>query len=70
MDFNHKRICYEGRAVSSNIASIKGKSSLHKFSCLVSQNDNSKESLLTDLGFTEKLRPIYKSFRHRLIYTL
>ena len=38
------KLCYEDKPVSSNLAFIKGKSSLHRFSCFTSRNSNSKGS--------------------------
>ena len=39
-----EKLSYEDKAVSSNLAFIKDKSSLHKFSCFTSRNSNSKGS--------------------------
>ena len=60
-----EKLSYEDKAVSSNLAFIKDKSSLCKFSCFTSQNSNSKASKNSeysiDLGFTEKLRPLHNT---------
>ena len=37
-----EKISYEEKAASSNLALIKDKSSLHKFSCCMSRNSNSE----------------------------
>ena len=51
-----EKLSYEDKAVSSNLAFIKDKSSSHKFSCLTSWNSNSKGSnnskYSIELGFT------------------
>ena len=39
-----EKLSYEDKAVSSNLAFIKDKSSLGKFSCFTSRNGNSKGS--------------------------
>ena len=58
-----EKLLYEDKAVSSNLAFIKDKSSPHKFSSFTSQKNNSKGSkkfeYSTDLGFMEKVRPLH-----------
>ena len=53
------------KLLSSNLAFIKDKSSLHKFSCFTSRNSNLKScknpEYSIDLGFTEKLRPLHNT---------
>ena len=39
-----EKLSNEDKAVSSNLAFIKGKSSLHKISCFTHRNSNSKGS--------------------------
>ena len=59
--WSQEKNSYDDKSVSSTPAFIKDKSSLHKFSCFTSQNNNSKGSknseYSTDSGFTEKLWP-------------
>ena len=56
-------LSYEDKAVSSNLAVIKDKSSRRKFSGFKSQNSNLKGSKNSkysiDVGFTDKLRPLH-----------
>ena len=63
-----EKLSYEDKTVSSNLAFIKEKSSLHKLSRFTSQKNNLKSSTNSeysiDLGFTEKFR----RYRH-LIHT-
>ena len=60
-----EKLSYEDKAVSSNLAFIKDKSSLHKFSCSTSRKSNSKGSKKSeyaiDSGFIEKLRPLHNT---------
>ena len=60
-----EKLSYEDKAVSSNLAFIKDKSSLCTFSCFATRNSNSKGSKNSDysiyLGFTEKLRPLHNT---------
>ena len=60
-----EKLSYEDKAVSSHLAFFKSKSSLHKFSCFTSRNNNSKGSKNSeysiDLRFTEKMRPLHNT---------
>ena len=60
-----EKLSYEDKAVSSNPAFIKDKSSLHKSSCFTTRNSNSKGSKNSeysiDLRFTEKLRSLHNT---------
>ena len=51
-----EKLSYEEKAVSSNLAFIKDKRSLHRFSCFISRNNNSEVSknfeYSIDLSFT------------------
>ena len=70
-----EKFWYEVSAVSSSLASIKDISSLHKSSCFMSWNNNSKGNKNSEYsinpGLTEKLRPLHKTFFfcHQSIYT-
>ena len=59
-----KKNWYDKKAMSSNLAFIKNKFSLHKFSCFISANDDSKGSKNSeysiDLSFTWILIPMHK----------
>ena len=61
-----ERFWYEVSAVSSSLASIKDKSSLHKSSRFMSWNNNSKGNKNFEYsinpGLTEKLRLLHKTF--------
>ena len=60
-----EKLSYEDKAMSSNLAFIKDKSSLHKFSYFISRNSNSKGSKNSEysiyFGFTKKLRPLHNT---------
>ena len=60
------KFSYEVSAVSSSLALITDISLLHKSSCFMSQNNNSKGNKNSEYsinpGLTEKLRPLHKTF--------
>ena len=66
-----EKFCYEAQDVSNSLALIKDLTPLHKFSCFMSQNNNSNGSrnfeYSGDPGLTEKLRPLHKTFFSSLV---
>ena len=66
-----EKFWYEVYAVSSRLALIKDIFSLHKYSCFILRNNNSKGSKNSEYsinaGLTEKLMPLHKTFFSSLV---